>query len=148
VINHHAVKLNVGACVFIAQVSTLSTPWRDINFSAGVINARARDVFARASTLNVDVRVLITPASPLNTQALELFARRVDLFARGQSRLARWRACSAGGVVSLTRWWPDRRAAGKRCFAGRHYGSAVCVADVGGVMTPALSRRRAAPSLR
>ena len=147
-INHHAVKLNVGACVFIAQASTLSTPWRDINFSAGVINARARDVFARASTLNVDVRVLITPSSTLNTQALELFARRVDLFARGQSRLARWRAWTAASVVSITRRWPDRRAAGKRCSAGRHHGGAVCVADVGGAIPSALSRRRAVSLMR
>lgn len=62
--------------------SALITRWRDVDFTAGAINARAsdittltRDIIAPASTFNVDVRVLTTLASTLNTQAMNVIAR-------------------------------------------------------------------------
>jgi hypothetical protein len=62
--------------------AALITRWRDVNFTAGVINARAsdittptRDIFVPASTFNVDLHALTALASTLNTQAMNVIAR-------------------------------------------------------------------------
>jgi len=83
IVNAHGANIDVDAGVVITPASALITRWRDVDFTAGVINARAldvttptRDVFAPTSTFNVDVRALTALASTLNTQAMNVIARR------------------------------------------------------------------------